>query len=139
MVETFGRVIGSVGGMERIGRAGELLGPASPGQTEIVDRRAAVRFPIEQEVRYRIFSGNTIETGSGHTLNVSSNGVLFTTERTLEAGERIEVAISWPAQLDNHCALKLVTGGRVIRSDGNYAAICIERYEFRTQGAQRLL
>jgi hypothetical protein len=106
--------------------------------TDNADRRSAVRFPIEQEVRYKVFNRNTIEVGSGKTVNMSSNGVLFTTERALAVGERLEVAVKWPAQLDNKCPLKLVTTGRVVRSDGDRAAIAIERYEFRTQGIQRM-
>ncbi len=112
----------------------ELRSHSSGGETENADRRSAVRFPIEQEVRYKVFNRNTIEVGSGRTINMSSNGVLFTTERTLTPGERLEVAVNWPAQLDNKCPLKLVTTGRVVRADGDKAAIAIERYEFRTQG-----
>jgi hypothetical protein len=108
-------------------------GTATEG-TENADRRSAVRFPIEQEVRYKIFNRSTIEVGSGRTINMSSNGVLFTTERSLAPGERLEVAVNWPAQLDNKCPLKLVTTGRVVRSEDDRAAIAIERYEFRTQG-----
>ncbi|HEX8984721.1 MAG TPA: PilZ domain-containing protein [Bryobacteraceae bacterium] len=103
-------------------------------ETDNADRRSAVRFPIEQEVRYKVFNRNTIEVGSGRTVNMSSNGVLFTTERALAVGERLEVAVNWPAQLDHRCPLKLVTTGRVVRSDGDRAAIAIERYEFRTRG-----
>ncbi len=107
-------------------------------EPESPDRRSAVRFPIEQEVRYKIYSRNAIEVGSGRTLNMSSNGVLFTTERALVPGERLELAVNWPAQLDNRCALKLVTTGRVVRSEDGRAAIAIERYEFRTQGSHGL-
>jgi c-di-GMP-binding flagellar brake protein YcgR len=108
-------------------------------QTDVAERRSAVRFPIEQEVRYKVYNRNTIEVGSGRTINMSSNGVLFTTERALSAGERVELSVNWPAQLDNRCALKLVTNGRVVRSDGSKAAIAIERYEFRTQGSHGLV
>jgi hypothetical protein len=127
--------------MERIGKPKDLFGPGAPAATgtEVADRRAAVRFPIEQEVRYKVFNHNTIEVGLGRTVNMSSNGVLFTTERTLVPGERLEVAVNWPAQLDNRCALKLVTSGRVVRSEDTRAAIAIERYEFRTHGATRPL
>ncbi len=107
--------------------------------TEPAERRNALRFPIEQDVRYKIFNRNTIEVGSGRTVNMSSNGVLFTTERMLGPGERVELSVNWPAQLDNRCALKLVTMGRVVRTNGNVAAIAIERYEFRTQGAHGLI
>ncbi len=113
--------------------------PAVAAESEHADRRTAVRFPIEEDVRYKVFNRNTIEVGLGKTLNMSSNGILFTTERTLVPGERLEVAVNWPAQLDHKCALKLVTTGRVVRSDTNLAAIAIERYEFRTQGIRGLV
>ncbi|MGA2434169.1 MAG: PilZ domain-containing protein [Bryobacteraceae bacterium] len=106
--------------------------------TDTTDRRSAVRFPIEQEVRYKVFNRNTIEVGSGRTINMSSNGILFTTQRALNPGERLELAVNWPAYLDNRCALKLVTTGRVVRSEDGKAAIAIERYEFRTQGSHGL-
>ncbi len=98
------------------------------------ERRAAVRFDIEQEVRYKLYNRDTCEVGAGRTVNISSKGVLFTTDRSLLPGERLELSVNWPAQLDDHCPLKLVTTGRVVRSQGNVAAIAIERYEFRTQG-----
>jgi len=61
-------------------------------QPDVAERRSSVRFPIEQEVRYKVYNRNTIEVGSGRTVNMSSNGVLFTTERTLTTGERVELA-----------------------------------------------
>ncbi len=139
MAEIVGSMMGLIGNMERAAKPGEVLdsGIAGLPETESADRRAAVRFPIEQEVRYKVFNRNTIEVGSGRTINLSSNGVLFTTERTLNPGERLEVSVNWPAQLDNRCALKLVTTGRVVRSETDRAAIAIERYEFRTVGVGR--
>ncbi len=108
-------------------------------EADNADRRSAVRFPIEQDVRYKVFNRNSIEVGTGKTVNMSSNGVLFTTQRALAPGERLEVAVNWPAQLDNKCPLKLVTTGRVVRSEGGRAAIAIERYEFRTQGSHGMM
>jgi hypothetical protein len=113
--------------------------PNITSEADNADRRAAVRFPIAQDVRYKVFNRNSIEVGSGKTVNMSSNGVLFTTERALAPGERLEVAVNWPAQLDNKCPLKLVTTGRVVRSEGGRAAIAIERYEFRTQGSHGMI
>lgn len=113
---------------------GVAVSNAGP-EADNADRRSAVRFPIEQDVRYKVFNRNSIEVGSGKTVNMSSNGVLFTTERNLSPGERLEVAVNWPAHLDNKCPLKLVTTGRVVRCEDGRAAIAIERYEFRTQGS----
>ena len=43
-----------------------------------------------------------------------------------------EVSISWPAQLNNKCALKLVARGRIVRFEDGRAAMEIQQYEFRT-------
>ncbi len=78
------------------------------------------------------------ESGSGTTVNLSSGGVLFQTEQALIPGKRLEMAISWPAQLDNRCALKLVARGRVVRCEKGLAAVEIQQYEFRTVGVNGL-
>ena len=100
------------------------------------DRRAADRFPIEREVRYKILNRKSAdEVGVGKTINMSSNGVLFSTEEYLLPGKRLELSISWPAQLDSKVSLKLVARGRVVRSEEKRAAIEIHQYEFRNQAA----
>src|SRR5258708_26747156 len=100
------------------------------------DRRVTHRLPIEREVRYKVIGGKqTVRpTGSGMTLNMSSSGVLFTTESGLPEGARVEIAVSWPAQLDGATALKLVAIGVLVRSNEKQAAISIQRYEFKTRG-----
>lgn len=113
-----------------------MLAGAKMGlEKEKDDRRNADRFPIEREVRYKMLSRKSAEgeTGVGVTVNMSSNGVLFTTDRYLLPGRRLEVSISWPAQLNSKVALKLVARGRVVRSEEGRAAIEIHQYEFRTQ------
>lgn len=105
----------------------------SPDQTGQADRRHSDRFPIEREVRFRILSKrNTEENGDGKTINISSSGVLFTADQVLLPGRRLEVSISWPAQLNNKCALKLVARGRIVRFEDGRAAMEIQQYEFRT-------
>jgi hypothetical protein len=100
------------------------------------DRRHSDRFPIEREIRYRVLSKRAgDEAGDGKTHNISSAGVLFTTERMLLPGHRLELAISWPAQLNNKCALRLVARGRIVRFEDGRAAMEIQQYEFRTMAA----
>jgi hypothetical protein len=116
-----------------------LAGAKMSLEKEKDDRRSADRFPIEREVRYRVLSRKSStegESGVGVTVNMSSNGVLFTTDRYLLPGRRLEVSISWPAQLNSKIALKLVARGRVVRSEEGKAAIEIHQYEFRTQANQ---
>jgi hypothetical protein len=112
----------------------------------IDDRRAANRFPIERQIYYKTIGKRKIgEDGLGQTINISSTGVLFTTDQRLSPGRRLEVSISWPAQLDSSVGLQLVAKGRIVRCEHGTAAIEIQRYEFRTcangnplNGAQRL-
>ncbi len=103
--------------------------------TMIPDRRTAVRFPIEQPVRYRALTSATHDAGTGKTLDMSSNGVLFETEAVFRPGCRLELSVAWPAQLGK-TALKLVLEGRVVRSEPGRTAVVVDRYEFRTQGTR---
>lgn len=88
-------------------------------------------------MRYKVLGGkkSVKQVGSGKTVNISSGGVLFTTETPLPEGERVELAVSWPAQLNDQLPLKLVAMGRLVRSEETQAAISIERYEFKTRGS----
>jgi c-di-GMP-binding flagellar brake protein YcgR len=107
-----------------------------PEQTQESDRRRSDRFAIEREIRYRALNKRGgEEAGEGKTVNMSSSGVLFTSGQILRPGRRIELAINWPAQLNNKCALKLVARGRIVRFDNGLAAMEIQQYEFRTQSA----
>jgi hypothetical protein len=101
------------------------------------DRRGTDRMDIEQDVRYRVLNKREPDLeSSGKTVNISSSGVLFTTDQVLIPGRRMELSINWPAQLDNKCALKLVARGRVVRSEGGRAALEIMQHEFRTRSAR---
>jgi hypothetical protein len=98
-------------------------------------RRSADRFAMDRDVRYRVLERKGAEPFQlGKTINMSSHGVLFTTDQVLNPGGYLELSISWPAQLDSKVALKFVARGRVVRTDQNCAAVQINQYEFRTQG-----
>ena len=105
-------------------------------QTRESERRRSDRFAIEREIRYRSLNKRDgEETGEGKTVNMSSSGVLFTAAQILRPGRRVELAISWPAQLNHKCALKLVARGRIVRFENGLAAMEIQQYEFRTQSS----
>lgn len=99
----------------------------------LVERRGTSRFPLREEVRYKLVHGKVITAGVGTTLNIGSGGLLFTTEHRLPLGRNIEISVNWPARLDGTCPLKFVATGRVVRSDDGQAAVRIDRYEFRTR------
>lgn len=97
------------------------------------ERRASGRFPIERDVKYKVVSRRGQEAGAGKTVNMSSSGILFSTEQVLQAGRQVEISVAWPAQLNNQTPLKLVARGRVVRVEDHQAAVEIQHYEFRTQ------
>jgi hypothetical protein len=103
-------------------------------EVSTTERRRSSRFPIERELRYKTLNQRTeILAGIGKTLNISSSGVLFTSDHDLPVGTRLEVSISWPAQLNEKCLLNLVARGRVSRYSDGQLALQIQQYEFRTQ------
>lgn len=98
----------------------------------IADRRAADRFPIELDVRCKVLNKRAQQEFSGKTVDVSSSGVLFTTEQPLLPGRLVELSIDWPAMLNERCRLKLIAKGKVVRIEKGRAAMDIRHYEFRT-------
>jgi hypothetical protein len=104
-----------------------------------LERRESSRFPIQEELQYRILSSKAERiSGMGRTLDMSSSGILFTTKERLHLGRLVEVSVNWPARLGGTCPLKLVAVGRVVRSEPSRAALKIERYEFRTRGSSAI-
>jgi hypothetical protein len=99
--------------------------------------RARRRFPIQQEVRYQCVKGTRIAlVGVGKTLEISSREVRFTTQQPLKRGQKMQLAMDWPAKLDNTCRMKLEIFGWIVECEPATAAVKIERYEFRTRGVQ---
>jgi Tfp pilus assembly protein PilZ len=70
--------------------------------------------------------------GTGVTVNMSSNGVLFTADQPLLSGKPVVLEINWPVLLNESRPLKLVTRGRVVWCDSVRTAMRIEGWEFRT-------
>lgn len=103
----------------------------------LAERREAIRFPMNEEVKYKLVHGKIVTTGTGTTLNIGSGGILFTTQQRLPLGRTVELSVNWPARLDGTCPLKFVASGRVIRAEADRAAVRIERYEFRTRATRQ--
>jgi hypothetical protein len=109
------------------------------GSAEFVglpDRRRAIRFPVREEIRYRVVSSKKHNVnGVGVTLDFGSGGILFTTQEMLPMGRTVELSVDWPARLGGNCPLQFVATGRVVRSEPYKAAVRIERHEFKTRSA----
>ena len=96
------------------------------------ERRSNSRFPLELPVRYRTLGrGNPLE-GEGWVVNMSSGGVLIGYHNKIRPGNRVELSIEWPSLLDGRVPLRLVTVGKVVRSEASGCAIVMARYQFRT-------
>lgn len=98
------------------------------------ERRNNARFPCRLAISYQtlehpILSGQ----GTSETLNISSKGILFTSNEKFEAGQLVQVSLDWPARLENQIPLKLVAEGRIVRNADGQTAMTIDKYEFRTR------
>jgi hypothetical protein len=98
------------------------------------ERRAKARYPVVAEVRYAIARGQLVENALGHTVNMSSTGLLLESAHALPVGRKIELSMSWPVLLNGVTGLTLRATGRTIRMQGRYTAVQILNHHFRTSG-----
>ena len=75
-----------------------------------------------------------LDTGVGHTIDLSSGGILFDAGRKLPEGLNVELSLTWPVLLHNVAPMQLVVAGRIKRSNGRLVAIQTVQHEFRTAG-----
>lgn len=101
------------------------------------ERRGKQRFRIELGVRCRLVDRkNAGRTCLGQTINISSSGLLISTQTPLSFGERVVLSIRWPALINEICPVNLLMYGSVVRSTESEAAIAVDRNEFRTRGTE---
>ena len=104
------------------------------------ERRGSDRFDLDcLLVAKAPQRGGEPERSRGKTINMSSKGLRFSSEKSFRPGQRLEVSIAWPARLDDGCRLKIVVVGRVVRSMESETAITIDKAEYRTMGAEGLV
>jgi hypothetical protein len=101
------------------------------------ERRSTRRYPMAHEVHYCLLGARKGIESTGTTVNMSSRGVLFTTDENLTSGSALTLEVQWPVLLDNAKALKLVTRGRVVWCDGSRAAVEFNDWEFHTRAGTR--
>jgi hypothetical protein len=93
-------------------------------------RRFELRLPFE------IVRDGSRSKVRGETRNVSSTGVLFTSESQLPLGEAIEYLITLPRTPGLRKDVRLRCVGKVLRGDPATAfAASLERYEFLREPA----
>src|ERR1700759_2366980 len=99
------------------------------------DRRSDRRDGIHLDLRWKLIRRRRVlDSGVGHTIDLSSGGILFDPGRPLPVGLNVELAIQWPVLLRNVAPLQLMVSGRIVRSGQNRIAIAMVQHEFRTSG-----
>jgi hypothetical protein len=102
------------------------------------DRRSGRRYPIDAALEYRLVrQRKVIQRGTGHTVNISSSGILFEVEEPFAPGSQVEISIAWPARLNGCALLQLIVSGRTVRAEGGRTAVRIQTYDFRTKAASQ--
>jgi hypothetical protein len=111
-----------------------FTGPEDTNTDKIAgDRRSDRRYDIALDLRWKVIRRRRVlDAGTGTTLDLSSGGILFETDRQLPTGLNVELSISWPVLLHNVAPLQLVVTGRIVRAAGRRTAVRMMQHEFRT-------
>ncbi len=100
------------------------------------ERRLSARYPLALELLYSVsHDGAPAETGSGHTIYLSSSGLRFTADRPLLTGLSLDLTIDWPTRLGGGVQLQLIATCVVVWTSGAETALRIQRHEFKTRCA----
>ncbi len=100
--------------------------------TTPIERRSKMRYPVTLNVRYRTLGRYRRVSGLGRTVNLSSGGILVSSEQKIAVGTRLEVNLEWPSLLDGEIPLQLVALGKVVRCLESGFAVAYTQYQFRT-------
>jgi hypothetical protein len=99
------------------------------------ERRGDRRYAIHLELKWKLVRRRRVlDSGTGHTVDLSSSGILLDVGRYLPEGHNLDLSISWPVLLHDVAPLRLSVTGRIVRSDGGKTAIQMVQHEFRTAG-----
>lgn len=95
----------------------------------MTEQRRNQRFDLK--LPFEIIRMGTNTKMVGETKNVSSSGVLFTSNAAVAVGEPIEYFITFPKQPNSRAEVRLRCVGTVLREDPELKfAATLERYEF---------
>lgn len=101
-------------------------------ETPTQERRRTRRFHIRMSLHYRVSQkGAVTRSGSGLTVDMSTDGVSFRCRKPLPEGAHIEIAIDWPARYGDVYPIDLLVTGFVVRSDHGRTAVRMTSRRFR--------
>lgn len=109
--------------------------PSGEGDTISGDRRQDRRYRLQLDLKWKLIRRRRVlDTGTGHTLDLSSGGILFDAGRHLPEGLNVELSVTWPVLLHNVAPMQLAIYGRIKRCNGRLIAVQTNQHEFRTSG-----
>jgi len=90
------------------------------------ERRAAVRVHVVYPSRYETHT-EPQQAGAGHTIDMSTSGIAFTTESLLPANAEVTLHVTWPVRLEGDIPVELRAIGKVVRAEAMRAALKLDR------------
>lgn len=109
--------------VNQIANRGTLItGPLPAGH----ERRTAVRVRMECPSRYQ----TPQQAGFGHTVDMSSTGIAFTTETMLAPGSPVTLHVTWPVGLEGGVPVEFYAVGKLARAEAMKAAMHMDRMGF---------
>ena len=109
----------------------------TPSETNGIsgERRNDRRYDLRLDLKWKLVRRRRVlHSGSGHTVDLSSGGILLDVGRHLPVGLDVELSIAWPVLLHNIAPMQLAVCGRIVRSEGSRIGIQTVQHEFRTAG-----
>lgn len=99
-----------------------VAGSPSTGQ----ERRTANRVAMTCPSRYK----TPAEIGFGHTIDISTTGIAFTTESLLARNLEVTLRVKWPIRLESGAPVELYAVGKLARAEPMKAAMQIDSMSF---------
>jgi hypothetical protein len=108
-------------------------GKPATGSPEGHERRSGARVQIECPSRYETQS-EPQQVGIGHTIDLGSGGICFTTESLLPKDIEATVLVKWPVPLEDAEAVELRAVGKLVRTEAMKAALHMKTLSFLIEG-----
>src|SRR3954464_10159762 len=93
-------------------------------------RQTNCRYAVESELRYKIAcEGLPKHEGTGRTISLSSDCVLFEADTPLPVGLQIELFIPWPSRRHTPTPSMVCITGKIIRVQRKQVAVEVLHYD----------
>jgi PilZ domain len=103
----------------------------------VSERRLARRYDLSLPIVVRIPGGRVLDREKGKTRDVSTRGLYFVIDQSLEAGSELEITLTLPAEITHGTDVFVRAHGKVVRVERKTeegttrlgVAAVIERYD----------